>query len=81
MSYFWEGIYGDALLSSVVSYKVSIYFGIDKISMEGGGEKGWNIKVGEFDVFGGSLDAVAGIVDEMGSNPDAFGDASYTEYI
>ena len=31
------------------------------------------------DVFGGSLDAVADIVDEMESNPDAFADASDTE--
>ena len=31
------------------------------------------------DVFGGSLDAVADIVDEMGINPDVFADISYTE--
>ena len=31
------------------------------------------------DVFGGSLDAVADIVDDMDSNPDAFADASDTE--
>ena len=31
------------------------------------------------DVFGGSLDAVAVIVDEMENNPDAFADASDTE--
>ena len=31
------------------------------------------------DIFGGSLDAVAYMVDEMGSNPDAFADASDTE--
>ena len=31
------------------------------------------------DVFRGSLDAVADIVDEMGSNPDSFADASDTE--
>ena len=30
------------------------------------------------DVFGGSLDAVADIVDEMESNPDAFAYASDT---
>ena len=33
------------------------------------------------DVFGRSLDAVADIVDDMDSNPDAFADASGTEYI
>ena len=31
------------------------------------------------DVFGGSLDAVADIVDEAESNPDAFADARDTE--
>ena len=31
------------------------------------------------DIFGGSLDAVADIVDEMESNPDAFTDAIGTE--
>ena len=31
------------------------------------------------DVFGGSLDAVADIVDEMESNPDTFADASETD--
>ena len=31
------------------------------------------------DIFGGSLDAVAYIVDGMESNPDAFADASDTE--
>ena len=31
------------------------------------------------DAFGGSLDAVADIVDEMESNPYAFADASDTE--
>ena len=31
------------------------------------------------DVFGGSIDAVADIVDEMESNPDAFADANDTE--
>ena len=30
-------------------------------------------------IFGGSLDAVADIVDEMDSNPDSFADASDTE--
>ena len=33
------------------------------------------------DVFRWSLDAVAKIVDKMESNPDAFADAIYTEYI
>ena len=33
------------------------------------------------DLFGGSLDAVANIVDEMESNPYAFADASDTENI
>ena len=33
------------------------------------------------DVFGGSLDAVADIVDDMERNPDVFVDASDTEYI
>ena len=32
-------------------------------------------------IFGGSLDAVADMVDEMEINPDAFADASETEYI
>ena len=32
-----------------------------------------------FDIFGGSLDAVADMVDEMESKPDAFSDASETE--
>ena len=31
------------------------------------------------DIFGGSLDAMADIVDEMESNPDYFADASDTE--
>ena len=31
------------------------------------------------DIFGGSLDSVSGIVDEMESNPYAFVDASDTE--
>ena len=31
------------------------------------------------DVFGGSLDSVADIVDDMESNPDLFADASDTE--
>ena len=31
------------------------------------------------DIFGGSLDAVADMVDEMERNPDAFADASETE--
>ena len=31
------------------------------------------------DLFGGSLDAVDYMVDEMESNPDAFADASDTE--
>ena len=31
------------------------------------------------DIFGESLDAVANIVDDMESNPDAFADASDTE--
>ena len=33
------------------------------------------------DIFGGSLDAVADMVDDMESNPYAFADAIYTEYI
>ena len=35
--------------------------------------------IATIDIFGGSLDAVADIVDEMESNPDAFADSSDTE--
>ena len=38
-----------------------------------------SVRITYIEVFGGSLDTVADIVDDMEINPDAFADASNTE--